>query len=140
MATESPKDPAGETTLGSAMRGAKATRDLANAYIDKTTGWLTRDGTVEAAFRQGIGELGDALRAFPDSIQREEMGTIWHPTPGEIASAREPGNGSSSRDPLAGGLEARTSRSPGEIARDNTPHPQTRETALERSHELGHER
>ena len=48
---------------------------------------IFRDGTIEAAGRQGIDELGAALKAFPDSIQIQEVGTIWHPTQGEIAVA-----------------------------------------------------
>jgi hypothetical protein len=50
---------------------------------------VTRDGTLAAAFRQGIAELGAALKAFPDSIQVSEPGTLWHPTQGEIASDRQ---------------------------------------------------
>jgi hypothetical protein len=29
------------------------------------------------------------LKAFPDSIQVDEIGTLWSPTQGEIASARD---------------------------------------------------
>jgi hypothetical protein len=50
---------------------------------------LTRDGVLAASFRQGADELGAALKAFPDSIQREESGTILNPTQGEIAAGRE---------------------------------------------------
>jgi hypothetical protein len=46
------------------------------------------DGVIAAAGRQGIGELGQALKAFPDSIQVEEPGTLFNPTQGEIAAAR----------------------------------------------------
>ncbi|MCZ2109939.1 MAG: hypothetical protein LC118_10305 [Dehalococcoidia bacterium] len=49
---------------------------------------VAKDGTIAAAGRQGADELGMALKAFPDSIQAEEPGTIWNPTQGEIASAR----------------------------------------------------
>lgn len=48
------------------------------------------DGVIAAAGRQGIGELGQALKAFPDSIQVEEPGTLFNPTQGEIAAARRP--------------------------------------------------
>lgn len=51
---------------------------------------ITRDGTLAAAGRQGADELGMALKAFPDSIQVEEPGTLWNPTQGEIAAARNP--------------------------------------------------
>jgi hypothetical protein len=47
-----------------------------------------KDGTLAAAWRQGLGELGQALKAFPDSIQHHELGTIGSPTPGEIAQGR----------------------------------------------------
>lgn len=53
------------------------------------------DGTIEAAGRQGLGELGQALKAFPDSIQVQEPGTIFNPTQGEIAADREDGIGRS---------------------------------------------
>jgi type IV secretion system protein VirD4 len=51
---------------------------------------ITRDGTLEAFGRQGIDELGAALKAFPDSIQREETGTLWSPTQAEITASRRP--------------------------------------------------
>ncbi len=46
-----------------------------------------------------------ALKAFPDSIQMDEPGTIWSPTQGEIAEARE-----------------QKLPTPSEIAADNTPY------------------
>jgi hypothetical protein len=64
---------------------------------------ILEDGTIEAAGRQGIGELGVALKAFPDSIQVEEPGTVFNPTQGEIAAARRP-------EPIL----------PGDIANDTT--------------------
>lgn len=48
-----------------------------------------QDGTLAAAGRQGIGELGAALKAFPDAIQAHETGSIWHPTQGEVAADRK---------------------------------------------------
>lgn len=36
-------------------------------------------GELQAAFYQGFDELGAALKAFPDSIQREEPGTAFNP-------------------------------------------------------------
>jgi hypothetical protein len=50
---------------------------------------VTEDGYLAAAGRQGLGELGQALKAFPDSIQVQEPGTIFNPTQGEIAADRE---------------------------------------------------
>lgn len=70
----------------------------------------TQDGHLAAAFRQGIGELGEALKPFPESIQASEHGTLWNPTQGEIAADRKTvdyGNFQSSRLP-----------SPSEIARE----------------------
>ena len=52
---------------------------------------LTSDGVLAAAGRQGIDELGAALKAFPESIQVSETGTIWNPTPGEVAADRQQG-------------------------------------------------
>ena len=49
---------------------------------------MTKDGTLAAAGRQGADELAVALRAFPESIQADEPGTILNPTQGEIAADR----------------------------------------------------
>jgi hypothetical protein len=50
---------------------------------------INRDGTLKAAWRQGADEAATALKAFPESIQIDEPGTILSPTQGEIASDRE---------------------------------------------------
>lgn len=50
--------------------------------------FFRNDGTVSASFRQGIDELGMALKAFPESIQAYEMGALWSPTPYEVSMAR----------------------------------------------------
>jgi hypothetical protein len=50
---------------------------------------ITEDGTLKSAARQGVDELGVALKAFPDSIQTAETGTVWSPTQGEIAADRK---------------------------------------------------
>jgi hypothetical protein len=65
---------------------------------------IMKDGTIAAAGRQGIAELGEALKAFPDSIQVREVGTIFAPTQGEIAEDRK-------------AIEM----SPAEIAQDQSP-------------------
>jgi hypothetical protein len=44
-------------------------------------------GVGQAALRQGVGELGQALKAFPDAIQVSEPGQMFSPTQGEIAEA-----------------------------------------------------
>lgn len=65
------------------------------AFLDHVKGVIasvytatTKDGHLAAFGRQGVDEIGMALRAFPDSIQAQEHGTIFDPTPGEIASGR----------------------------------------------------
>lgn len=65
---------------------------------------IMKDGTIAAAGRQGVSELGEALKAFPDSIQVREVGTIFAPTQGEIAEDRK-----------------MAELSPSEIAQDQTP-------------------
>ena len=67
---------------------------------------IMKDGTIAAAGRQGISELGEALKAFPESIQVREVGTIFAPTQGEIAEDRN-----------------LTEISPNDIAQDQTPSP-----------------
>jgi hypothetical protein len=52
---------------------------------------LIKDGALAAAWRQGAKELGEALKAFPDSIQVLELGTVFTPTPGEISKGRDIG-------------------------------------------------
>jgi len=78
----------GGSVLG-AVAGAIGMAFLAAASVMSTV-WdaLTEDGTLAAAGRQGIDELGMALKAFPDSIQVQESGSIWNPTQGEIAADR----------------------------------------------------
>ena len=49
----------------------------------------TDDGILKSVFRQGIDELGAALKAFPDAVQQDEVGTMWNPTQGEVASDRK---------------------------------------------------
>lgn len=58
--------------------------------IGKAVDAVLRDGTIAAAWRQGIKELGEALKPFPESIQVQEVGTIFSPTQGEIAASRRP--------------------------------------------------
>lgn len=84
---------------------------------------ITKDGTLAAAGRQGADELGMALKAFPDSIQVEEPGTIWNPTQGEIAAARNPDLPSPSE--IARGKEAHAvqDQKPGLVLVSPTPTP-----------------
>jgi hypothetical protein len=46
---------------------------------------LWHDRALWAFGRQGLDELGTALKPFPESIQVDESGTLWNPTQGEIA-------------------------------------------------------
>lgn len=48
-----------------------------------------RDGTVDAALRQGANELGQALKPFPDSIQVDEPGAVFNPMYSDIAQGRD---------------------------------------------------
>lgn len=59
--------------------------------IGKVWDAITADGHLAAAARQGADELGAALKPFPDSIQVQEIGTLWSPTQGEIAAGRQQG-------------------------------------------------
>lgn len=65
--------------------------EMIGTAIGKVWDAITADGHLAAAGRQGIDELGSALKAFPDSIQREENGALWSPTQGEIAASRQHG-------------------------------------------------
>ena len=49
-------------------------------------------GVGQAAFRQGISEIGQALKAFPDALQVTEPGQLFSPTQGEIAEANRSGS------------------------------------------------
>lgn len=40
---------------------------------------------LRAAGRQGVDEIGMALKAFPDSIQTHEPGQLFSPLPSEVA-------------------------------------------------------
>ena len=57
--------------------------------VAKAWNAVTEDGYLAAAWRQGISELSAALKAFPESISADVPGTLWNPTQGEIADARD---------------------------------------------------
>ena len=89
---------------------------------------MTKDGHLAAAGRQGIDEIGHALKAFPDAIQAQETGTIFNPTQGEVAASRKaavygqgshpsPSRMASDRASVFGPDQA-PARSPSEIAAD----------------------
>jgi ParB family chromosome partitioning protein len=91
------RDQAAKTVRG--VLGKKSTRPKKTRFAQKLEGGLnvsisaTKPLTVEmlgkAAGRQGIDEIGMALKAFPDAIQAQEVGTIFSPTQGEIADDRK---------------------------------------------------
>lgn len=86
---------------------------IAKSALSSTFNAVTKDGTLAAAGRQGVDELGMALKAFPDSIQSTVPGTIWNPTQGEIAANR-------SNQPAGSNVHASPLPSPSEIARGNS--------------------
>lgn len=77
--------------LGFVMRPAAYAFTAVATLVAKAWNAVTADGTLAAAFRQGTDELGVALKAFPDSIQVHETGSVLNPTQGEIAADRKPG-------------------------------------------------
>ncbi|AGA31695.1 hypothetical protein [Singulisphaera acidiphila] len=118
-------------------------------------------GQIQAAGRQGIDELGAALKAFPDAIQMDEPGTAFNPlyrnmegeppspgvlvvaetaaplpSPSEIAQAEQP------RGSVHGeALEASTQPlpSPSEIANDPTPYAPPQDQGNVHGQEMGRE-
>ena len=86
---------------------------IAKSALSSTFNAVMKDGTLAAAGRQGIDELGMALKPFPDSIQSTVPGTIWNPTQGEIAASRSNAN-------AAANDNAALLPSPSEIARGNS--------------------
>ncbi len=96
----------------------KAAQQAVSAPIDRVTEPFLRDGMLAAAFRQGAGELYEALKPFPQSIQVDEPGAFLNPTQGEIAADRKP-----------------EKPSPSEIAKDNSATPP--DSSHERGMEMG---
>ena len=54
---------------------------VATAYTAAMKG-----GEIQAFFRQGVAELGSALKAFPDSIQIDEPGQVFNPLYSDISA------------------------------------------------------
>jgi hypothetical protein len=51
---------------------------------------VMRGGELQAAFRMGVDELGQALKAFPDSIHAHaEPGGMFEPLHSDVAAARD---------------------------------------------------
>ena len=89
------------------------------------------DGVIASFARQGVDELGTALKAFPDSIQREETGTLWSPTQAEITASRKHGG-------INGGFSPDSGQSPqpwpSELADHNRDQP-----GPDHGHDNGHD-
>lgn len=83
------EEPRGQQQHGGAIAAVAAIMTMISRGVAAVFNAATRDGTLAAAFRQGAGEIGQALKAFPDSIQVHEPGTVLAPTQGEIAEARD---------------------------------------------------
>jgi hypothetical protein len=129
--------------------------DKARDVVASVAGKGYLGGELQAAFRQGFGELGAAFgKAFPDSIQHEEPGTVFNPLyrdmPGnpqsqstgpEPANARLPTPSEIARgaDSLHG--EARQPGkdlpTPSEIAKDTQPNQPEQEQGREHGQERG---
>ena len=90
---------------------AKAVLTVSVALVHKTMQSITKDGHIAAAGRQGADEIGQALKAFPDSIQAQEPGTVLNPTQGEIQANRN--------ENIYGRSSLSGLRSPSEIAAEH---------------------
>jgi hypothetical protein len=64
-------------------------RDTVNPVIETVSEPLLRDGFLGSAFRQGVDELFQGMKAFPDSISAVEPGGLMNPLQSEIADARK---------------------------------------------------
>ena len=98
--------------------------------VSKLWNALTSDGTLAAAGRQGLDELGAALKAFPDAIQTQETGSIWNPTQGEIAASRSRGKHSGTYTSFS----THPRPWPSEVAREHKHRP---ESGKDRGHDAG---
>ena len=126
----SPKPQASEENKGIAgMIGAVLTAPA--TMVAKAWNAIMADGVIASFARQGIDELGTALKAFPDSIQREETGTLWSPTQAEITASRKHGG-------INGGFSPNSGQSrqpwPSEIAEQNRHQP-----GPDHGHDNGHD-
>jgi hypothetical protein len=90
--------PPGGGIVGTLMTPVTAVAAVFAAFVSD----LWHDRALAAFGRQGLDELGTALKPFPESIQVDESGSLWNPTQGEIAA--------DSRD--HGGLHRRSSLLP----------------------------
>lgn len=97
MADDNPtvETPKSDNARGDSQRGASSPPGFAIvAAIGSLIGGLynavMRGGEIQAAFRMGIDEIGQALKAFPDSVQaRAEPGGLFEPLHSDISAARD---------------------------------------------------
>ncbi len=118
-----------EQTRGGLLKAAEYAVTAVATVISTAWHALTKDGYLAAAFRQGLGELAEATKAFPESIQVHEPGTLWDPTQGEIAAGR--------REDAQSFVPHYNGRSPSEIAAEARNNMHGPEHGLEPEH--GHE-
>jgi hypothetical protein len=97
------------------MAGEREQQKPAGGFLASIYDGVMKGGEIQAFFRQGVAELGAALKAFPDSIQIDEPGTVFNPLYSDIAAdKREHGRGPGPMAPAKADL-----MSPGELARSN---------------------
>ncbi len=71
------------------MAAGNETQDYlkqAGAVVAAAYNAAMRGGEVQAFIRQGFNELGAATKAFPDSLQIDEPGTVFNPLYSDIAA------------------------------------------------------
>ena len=94
------------------MAAGNETQDYlkqAGAVVAAAYNATMKGGEIQAALRQGFGELGTALgKAFPDSIQVDEPGAVFNPLYSDIAADKRshmdgPDAGLPSPGDIAGG-------------------------------------
>ncbi|WP_152053037.1 hypothetical protein [Tautonia marina] len=84
MAAQGNPTPARQDT-GAGERPPGIRETLREGPVSQAIGAVTSEPYLRAAFRQGIDELSETLKAFPDSIQKSEIGGLFTPTPAEVA-------------------------------------------------------
>ena len=118
--------------ISKAASGAGKAAVFAFGSVSKLVGKVLGDEHIQAAGRQGVDELGAALKAFPDAIQAPyEPGSIFTTTNNEVAARRKAGVwGQDAASPAAKGHGVHgpdhsqgahgnaASRTPSEIAAD----------------------
>ena len=106
---------------------------LTGKLIEGVARTVMGDTALWAAGRQGVDELGQALKAFPDAIQAHaEPGGMFEPLHSDIAASRDQyakpdppspsqiGKESKAAATVHSGPDASKQRSPSEIGKGNT--------------------